>query len=62
MPGAARPPTSDHDIKLLSPVSDSGHNKLAAGISPVVRGMLYKERVRREQGVGAYLLHTADVY
>ena len=37
-------------------------DKLPAGISPSVRGMLYKERVRREQGVGAYLLNTADAY
>ena len=34
-------------------------DKLPAGISPGVRGMLYKERVWREQAVGARLLNTA---
>ena len=37
-------------------------DKLPAGISPAVKGMLYKERVRREQPVGARLSNTAHVY
>ena len=37
-------------------------DKLPAGISPAVRGVLDKERVRREQSVGARLLNTAHVY
>ena len=37
-------------------------DKLPAGISPAVKGMLYKERVRREQSVGAGLLNTAHVF
>ena len=37
-------------------------DKLPAVISPAVRGMLYKARVRREQAVGARLSNTAQVY
>ena len=64
MLGAARPPTSDHDIKLpcRTEATDKLPAGMPAGISPAVKGMLYKARVRREQGVGAYLLNTADVY
>ena len=60
--GAARPPTSDHDMKLPSPVSDCGHGQISRQISPAVKVVLYKERVRREQSASAELSNTAHVY